>query len=51
MFYRVMTISEEKSDFSILAVVGTSQGLLSLVFDKSPSGIMLAVCFLPMEVV
>ena len=40
-----MTITEKKSVFSILVVVGTSQGLLSLVLDKSPSGNMLAVCF------
>ena len=45
MFDRVMTISDEKSDFWIDVVIGTSHGLLSLVFDRSPSGNMLAVCF------
>ena len=45
MFDRVITISDKKSDFSILVVTGTSQGLPSLVFDKSPRGRMLDVRF------
>ena len=37
-----MTISEAKSVRSILFATGTSHGLLSLVFDKFPSGIVFA---------